>query len=121
MSILRYAVVFGLGLLGCGGDDDGKSAEQKQCEQFADTWCAKAIGCYEQVGRLPASQASEANAQCARVLKSAFPCEDVVAVGSSFNSCLSSINAMDCAQWDVPEEELSTVQPPPVCAGVLML
>lgn len=121
MRLLGYSMVFGFGVLGCGGDDDGKSKQQAQCEEFADTWCGKAIGCYAQVGRLPASQASDATAQCARVLKASFPCEDVVAVGSSFSSCLSGIKAMDCAQWDVPQEELSSVQPPATCSGVLML
>jgi hypothetical protein len=121
MRLLGYSMVLGLGMLGCGGDDDGKSKPQAQCEEFADTWCEKALGCYTQVGRLPASQTSDAIAQCSRALKATFPCEDVVAVGSSFSSCLSGIKAMDCAVWDVPQEELSTVHPPDTCTGVLML
>jgi len=120
-----WVAVVGFGLLGCGGtesgsESDGLSAEQR-CEDFAHTWCDRALGCYSEVGRLRAEQLQQEVDTCKRVGIAAVPCERAVAVGPGYDTCVSEVNAMECANWDVPASELGSVLPPSSCNGVIKL
>ena len=109
-----------LWLVACGGsDDDDPSPAQAKCEGFADAWCGRALNCYVEVGRLASAGLADQLAACKRVAVAAVPCEKAVDVGPSYESCISEINAMSCERWDVPVDQLPTIQPPASCTGVI--
>ncbi|HYO98565.1 MAG TPA: hypothetical protein VER33_28880 [Polyangiaceae bacterium] len=105
----------------CGGSDDDKEQAELQCEDFAETWCSRALSCAVEVGRLPAAQLERQRGNCQRILIAAVPCERAFSVTPSYNDCISGVNAMECQRWDVPEEEVATVTPPAVCQGVILV
>jgi hypothetical protein len=104
--------------LGCG--DDGKSEATQKCEDFASTWCNKAIGCLKEIGNtITEANFSESLDTCTRTGIAAANCGRAVSVGSGYDACISGVNAMPCSTWNVPESELSTVRPPNSCVGVI--
>jgi hypothetical protein len=122
--------MLGTTALGCGGtsggDDDSGSdhsglTPEQSCEQFADVWCNKALGCYSMVGRLPATSLPNEVESCIRVAIAGVPCDRAVAVGASYDQCLDDVEAMPCARWDVPESQIGSVTPPSACAGVIKI
>jgi hypothetical protein len=113
-------LVAGVLLFGCSSDSkDSSTTPVQQCQDFANSWCGHAIGCYVEVGRLAATDESSNLDACKRVAIAAVPCDKAVAVGSTYDSCLSEVNAMPCSTWDVEPTALSTITPPTSCAGVI--
>ena len=80
-----------------------------QCKTLASTWCNKAFGCYVKVGRIPESLRQTNVTECIKLFVEHAPCAEVTSVGAAYNQCLSQINAMDCKQWNVPQEQFGTI------------
>lgn len=114
--------VLGVSLFGCSSKSKDSSPGQSpvdKCSSFAATWCNKALGCYVQVGRLPQSELATQVDSCERVAVASVPCDKAVAVGSTYDQCISETNAMACSTWDVDTTQLATIQPPASCRGVI--
>ncbi len=114
------------------GDDDaapasgGKSSKPPpgvsppaQCKTLASTWCNKAFGCYVKVGRLAESQRKPNVDSCVKLFVDHAPCAEVTSVGRDYDTCITQINAMACAQWDVPQEKFGTINEPISCESAL--
>lgn len=86
-----------------------------QCKSLASTWCNKAFGCAVKVGRVAESQRKANVDSCISLAVEHAPCSEVKSVGSSFDTCISQINAMACSQWNVPQEEYGTISEPVSC------
>lgn len=90
-----------------------------QCKTLASTWCNKAFGCYVKVGRLAESQRKANTDSCIKLFVAHAPCSEVTSVGSEYDTCLSQIEGMACAQWDVPQEQFGTISEPISCESAL--
>lgn len=140
VRVVVAVVLAGLGvsLGGCAGksvgeeDDDmssgGKGAmspsmpatsPSKQCESYVGTWCAKSFGCYVEVGRLDKGSLKYNVDQCKKLAIERLPCSAVQGVGSSYQTCVSQVNAMACSKWDVPMEKFATIPAPASCDEAL--
>lgn len=113
------------------GDDDAAASGGKaskpppatspvtQCKSLASTWCNKAFGCYVKVGRIAESQKKANVDSCVNLFVQHAPCAEVKSVGSDYNTCITQINAMNCAQWNVPQEQFGTISEPVSCESAL--
>ncbi len=90
-----------------------------QCKSLASTWCNKAFGCYVKVGRLAESQKKANVEACVNLFVQRAPCSEVTSVGGDYGTCISQINAMDCKQWNVPQEQFGTISEPVSCESAL--
>lgn len=90
-----------------------------QCKTLATTWCNKAFGCYVKVGRIAESQKKANVDSCVNLFVEHAPCAEVKSVGNDYNTCISQINAMDCKQWNVPQEKFGTIGEPISCESAL--
>jgi hypothetical protein len=120
LAFVTAAAALAIG--GCGGDDaSAKSEPVQKCEDFATTWCQKSVGCLVMVGTLAEEQRAPSQEQCTDVAIAAAQCKKAISIGSSYSQCLSDIRAMDCSLWNVPEDQLSTIQLPAPCRGIIQL
>jgi hypothetical protein len=90
-----------------------------QCKTLASTWCNKAFGCYVKVGRLAQAQLKANVDSCVKLFVDHAPCSEVTSVGSQYNTCISQISAMACAQWNVPQEQFGSIGEPISCEDAL--
>ena len=118
-----FAVLIGasLAISGCGDDAPTKSDPEQKCESFATTWCQQSIGCLATLGKVPEAQRASSQQTCTDVGIAALQCKKAASVGGSYSQCISDIRAMDCATWNVPEDKISTIQPPATCQGIFVI
>jgi hypothetical protein len=134
-ALLLVVVPLGVGLGACagktieaedgpvaGGGSAGKPSKPApttspvaQCKTLASTWCNKAFGCYVKVGRMSESLAKTNTKQCIDLFVEHAPCAEVTSVGADYNQCIAQIKAMDCKQWNVPQEQFGTIGEPVSC------
>jgi hypothetical protein len=121
-GVLRHGF-FALAALSaaCGDDSDDEAAAAEECREFARTWCGSSIDCLVMVGRLPEAQRAANLDVCVDTAIAAAQCKRAVAIGSTYLQCLSEMQTMECSRWDVPTSELSSVQPPESCRGVILI
>jgi hypothetical protein len=100
------------------GGNQGPTPTQK-CEAFADVWCGKAIGCLVELGTIPEAQRQGNVTACHDAASMAARCASAVAVGPTYDQCVSETNAMACSSWNVPLSEIGSVRPPASCSGVI--
>ena len=129
-------LLLGLSVLGaCSGkyetDEDGNGGSAGKttkppkpnapaaCGDYASTWCAKAFGCYVQVGRLDEGSRQYNVDECTRLIVERLPCSAATSVGGDYNTCLSQIKGMACSKWNVPQTQFATVVPPTSCDEAL--
>jgi len=86
-----------------------------QCDNYADTWCNKALGCYVQLGRLDQDSLQTNVDECVQGTEARLPCASVTGVSADYDKCISQINGMSCSRWDVPQTQFGTVLPPASC------
>ena len=111
-----------IAVVSCGGDDSAdKSEPQQMCESFATTWCQRSVECFIAVGTFTEADRAEGERRCTDVAIAAAQCERAESVSSSHGQCLADIRVMDCALWNVPQEELSKIQMPQTCVGVIRI
>jgi hypothetical protein len=119
LAVLTAATV---AIGGCGGDDaPAKSEPVQKCEDFGTTWCQQSIGCLVTVGSLPEEQRAATQEQCTDVAIAAAQCKKAISIGNSYSQCLSDIRTMDCSLWNVPQDQLSTIELPATCRGVVQI
>src|SRR5215510_10746235 len=95
----RVAGILGSLLLNaCSGSsgDQGPTATQK-CEGFVDTWCGRAIGCLVELGSLTEPQRQSNLTACHDSAVTAAHCANAVAVGPTYDQCISETKAMPCS------------------------
>lgn len=118
---LFLVVVSVLASTGCGDDSDDESPAVTKCHDFAQSWCSETIGCFVTLGKLAESERARNVDVCYDTAVAAAQCKRAVQIGATYNQCLSDISTMDCARWDVPEDQLSTVTAPATCNGVILI
>lgn len=112
------------------GDGEGGDAAQpgktppkpspvQQCQNYVNTWCTKAFGCYVQVGRLDEGSRQPNVDQCTQLVVNGLPCSAATATTGDFDKCISQIKGMACSKWNVPEAQFATVVPPSSCDTAL--
>jgi len=120
----RYLAVLigaGLAISGCGDDAPVKGEPEQKCESFVATWCQQSVACLVTLGKLPEAQRASSEATCKDVGIAALQCKKAVSIGGTYSQCISDIGAMDCANWNVPEDKYSTIQPPATCREIIVI
>ena len=123
-----------LALVACSGktvgEDEGDGGESsapkppavspvKQCQTYASTWCNKAFGCYVKVGRMKETDRQRNVDECTKIIVDRLPCSEVMSVSGDYDKCISQIDGMSCARWDVPTTQFGTIVPPSSCDEAL--
>jgi hypothetical protein len=125
VRVVTAVVLCGLfGLVACAGksvgeDDDSDTPPPQLCREYANTWCSKFFNCYVQVGRLNEADKQKNITACFDELNRILPCADVQSVSEDYDTCLSQVNGMSCAKFDVPKAQVGTIQRPAVCETAL--
>ena len=119
-DLVAIVLAAGTVVSACGGDDAAAKPEPEQkCESFATTWCRQSMSCLVTVGSMPEANRADSQQTCTDIAIAAVQCKKAVSVASSYAQCITDIEAMDCSIWNVPLDELSTVQPPATCQGII--
>jgi hypothetical protein len=113
--------VSALAATGCGDDDDAESPAVTKCHDFARKWCDTTVACLITVGSVTESARAANVDVCYDTAVATGQCKRAVAVGPSYDQCLSDINSMDCARWNVPQDQLSSVGLPPSCQQIILI
>jgi hypothetical protein len=95
------------------------ASPEKKCQSYVATWCARSLGCYVKVGRLAQRDLQYNLDQCNERVVAALPCSEVARISTNYDRCVADINAMACAKFDVPQEQLAFVAEPPSCDELL--
>lgn len=119
--VIRFGVLALLLCSACGGADDEKPEAVQKCEDFAEVWCSRAMTCLVTVGTVSEADLASNEARCVDVAIDSVPCKNAVQVTSSYDACVSAVDAMDCSSWAVPLDQLSSVTPPAVCQGIILV
>jgi hypothetical protein len=73
--------------VGCDGDD--QSAAERQCNALIDRICARMVVC----GSMTSTSS------CHSAMATYLPCASAVAVGPTYGTCLTDVDAIDCAAF----------------------
>jgi hypothetical protein len=123
MRSTYLAILIGatLAMSACGDDAPAKSESEQKCESFAGVWCEQSIGCFVTLGKVPEAQHGSARQTCTDVGIAALQCKRAASVAGTYSQCVSDVRAMDCATWNVPEDEYSKINPPITCRGIFTI
>ena len=107
----------GLATTSCG---DGGSNPVEDCRTVTEKWCSESMACLVEVETLTTAEADDAADACVQQSESAASCDDAKAVTEDFPACMSALEQLDCAMFDVPVQELGSVRLPQVCEAVIL-
>jgi hypothetical protein len=77
------------------------------------------VACLVNVGTVTEADRAVNVDVCYDTAIAAAQCKRATSVAPNYNQCLSDINSMDCARWNVPEDQLSSVGVPLSCQGII--
>lgn len=97
------------GAVAC-GTDEGDRAPPEQCRDMVDTLCAKVAECS------PSTDRAARGEECEFSFRIQLSC-DAVRGTRDMDKCLEAIDAVDCATYHPPEDDLPF---PDACRGVLL-
>jgi len=138
---LYWGLVVGVVLAagsGCSGksgddDDDGGSSGDKgsgttsadavaKCDALVGLYCPAVMDCLVKTGAISASQRDANVDSCTTSAMSALDCSRAASVTSSYDSCITALNNLDCdaVTAAVNSNNAQNILPG-VCAGVILL
>jgi hypothetical protein len=98
--------------------DEGTPPPQL-CREYATTWCNKFFTCSVKVGRTKEADKQAAVSKCYDIINERLPCADVQSVTDDYDTCITQINGMSCAKWDVPTAQAASIVPPASCDNAM--
>ena len=115
LLVILWGFAFAMACSSGSGSSGGSGSAVAQCEQLAQQWCDKSVDCLIANGQVAAAERNQNVSQCLQVSGQQLPCQRAVAVGPSYDSCVSDISSMDCGSFANP----SSVSLPATCKGVI--
>ena len=100
-------LALGLSFSGCSGSSDGGSSAPtppEECETFIDDYCGRVAACVIQNNEDPGATEAQEETSCADAAKANLPCEKAVAVGTTYNSCITEVKAIACSAVTAAEQ-----------------
>ena len=96
-------------------------AQCQQCKELIGTVCNKALDCLIANNTISASKRQAEYDGCMSSNLEDVPCSKAVAVGSSYNTCLTDIKATACATFVTSSSGNVTLSLPSTCTGVIKI
>jgi hypothetical protein len=124
--VVGTVLVTGSGCSGNNGDDDDDSAGNSdaagKCATFFEVYCPRMVDCLVEGGTLTAGDRDEAADSCLSNAKASVDCSRAVGVTSSYDSCITALQKLDCAAVNTAIATNDTDHVlPEVCKGVLLI
>jgi hypothetical protein len=104
----RLVVIVALGAIGsqsCGSDPNPAVAK---CQTFLTTVCTRVADCAVQAGTITQAQRQTQYDSCISQVGGTLMCGKAVAVGATYDQCITDLNAATCAVVNDPNTSLPT-------------
>ena len=109
----------GVGGAGVGGASSGGSPVA-QCNAVFEAYCARSAACVVQLSCEPGMTEAQEHDACMAAVSGALDCSKAVAVGPTYDACLTKLGAIACSEYGTPPNCM-VASLPDDCSGVISL